>query len=132
MKTAPKPYSVIGNADWKDYSVEADVLIEGGDVEIGGRFNGDMSKLSYRLSLDKAGNWRLFYRDKTFATGTIANLKGAGWHRMKITFAGNRISVAIDGKRLVEVTDQSATSGMAYIASTYDPNLFDDFVINTL
>jgi len=129
MKKAPKPYSVIGDTDWKDYRVEVDVLMEGGDVEIGGRFNGDMDKLSYRLSLDKAGNWRLFYRDKTFATGTIANFEGAGWHRMRLAFAGDRISAAIDGKHLAEAIDQSARSGLAYVASTYHPNLFDNFAI---
>ncbi len=128
-KTAPKPYSVIGDASWSDYSVSADVLIDSGDVELGGRFDADMTNLSYRFSLDKSGAWRLLYRDKTLASGAIAGFEGAAWHRMTLSFAGDRITAALEGKSLGQATDSSAKSGLAYIASTYHPNLFDNLTI---
>jgi galactosylceramidase len=129
MKTAPKPYSVIGDPQWSDYSVHADVFIHAGDVEIGGRFDGDMSKLSYRLALDQSGKWRLIYREKILASGAVANFPSAAWRRLGLSFSGSRISASLDGNPLAEVTDPSASRGMAYIASTYHPNLFDNVSI---
>jgi hypothetical protein len=125
-----KPYSVIGNSEWTDYSISFDVKIEADNVEIGGHFN-SMRLLSYRFSLNKAGNWRLFYRDKNLASGSIANFDASFWHRMSLSFQGESISASIDGKQLCMVIDNSAKSGMAYIASTYYPNMFDNFSVDT-
>ena len=35
-----KPFTVIGDQKWSDYALSADVRIDGGDVELGGRFGG--------------------------------------------------------------------------------------------
>ena len=85
-----------------------------------------MNKLCYRLSLDKSGNWRLFHGDNTLASGTIPGLQGDVWHRMRLSFSGDRISASIDSEPLAQVTDSSVKSGMAYIASTFHPNHFDN------
>ena len=39
---------------------------------------------------------------------------------------GDRISGTVDGKNLAAVTDASRAKGMAFLASTYDRNLFDN------
>lgn len=136
MKKEPKPYSVIGDASWSDYAVSADVLIDAGDVELGGRFGpapagvtADANKLSYRFSLDKVGAWRLLYRDKVLASGAVRGFDGAAWHRMTISFSSEKISAVLDGKALAQVSDGSAQGGLAYVASTYNPNLFDNISI---
>ena len=105
--------------------LSADVRIAGGDVQVGGRFN-DQNKLSYRLSLAKDGGWRLNYQDRALASGRITGFDGSSWHNLKIAMDGKVIRGAIDGKQVAEVTDDAASAGMAYLASTYDPNLFDN------
>jgi galactosylceramidase len=136
MKNAPKPYSVIGDPDWTDYAVTADVFIEAGDVEIGGRYDAakpdetvDKNMLSYRLILDKAGAWKLMHRNAVLASGSLASFDSARWHNLKLAFSGDRISATIDGKSLASVSDATARRGLAFIASTYNQNLFDNLKI---
>ena len=74
MQGIIKPYTVIGDQKWSDYSLSADVRIVGGDVELGGRF-GDQNKLSYRWILAKDGAWKLNYQEKTLASGAIGELR---------------------------------------------------------
>ena len=38
----------------------------------------------------------------------------------------------VDGKKLAAVTDQSRAKGMAFLASTYDHNLFDNLRVGPL
>lgn len=126
----PKPYSVIGNSEWSDYTISSDVFIEASDVEIGGRFNGDISRLSYRFILEKSGNWGLFYQNKELASGGINSFDASLWHSMSLSFLGDSISATINSKPLVTVIDNSTKSGMAYIVSSYYPNMFDNVTIN--
>jgi len=130
MMTFPKPYSVVGNCGWTNYSISAEVFITASDVEIGGRYDGNMNKLSYRFGLDKSGNWRLSYRDKTLASGWTFVFDASLWHRMCLSFTDENITVSLDGNVVARVKDSSAKSGMAYIASSYYPNMFDNFVID--
>jgi galactosylceramidase len=39
---------------------------------------------------------------------------------------GNELTGFVDGKKLAAVTDASRAKGMAFLASTYDHNLFDN------
>jgi galactosylceramidase len=126
----PKPYSVFGNSEWSDYTISSDVFIEASDVEIGGRFDCDLSKLSYRFVLEKSGNWSLFYQDKSLAYGSINSFDASLWHIMSLSFLANSISATIDGRPLAKVIDNSAKSGLAYIVSSYYPNMFDNVTIN--
>lgn len=48
---------------------------------------------------------------------------------MKFVLRGTKMKGFIDGKLLAEVTDSSAESGMAILASSYDGNLFDNLAI---
>lgn len=136
MKNAPKPYSVLGDPDWTDYSLSADVLITSGDVEIGGRYDAakpdettDKNMLSYRLVLDKAGAWKLMHRNATLASGALTGFDAAAWHALKLTFLGPRVSAAIDGRVVASLSDATAKRGLAFIASTYHQNLFDNLAI---
>jgi hypothetical protein len=42
---------------------------------------------------------------------------------------GNQITGLVDGKSLTTVTVEKGMKGMAFIASTYDHNLFDNIQV---
>ena len=120
-----KPHTLFGDSNWHDYAIEADVLLAGGDVEIGGRY-ADRDKLGYRWILTRDGRWQLNWQYASLAAGQIANFDPAAWHRLRLTLKRDRISGAIDGRQVAAVTDKSRSKGMAFLASTYDHNLFDN------
>ena len=124
-----KPYTVLGDQDWRDYGVSADVYVGRGDVEVGGRY-GDQNNLSYRLILDKAGQWKLNYQKMVLALGTIDGFDGSVWHSLELVMRGDVIWALIDGREVASVRDSSRSSGMAFLASTYDPNGFDNLMIH--
>ncbi len=123
-----KPYTVIGSQKWADYALSADVRLDGGDVELGGRF-GDQNLLSYRWILAKNGSWKLNYQSKVLAAGKMQGFDGAAWHAMRIVLRGTTIRGYLDGRMLAGVTDSSRARGMAYLASTYHGNMFDNVSI---
>jgi galactosylceramidase len=126
-----KPHTLFGDIGWKDYIIEADVLIAGGDVEVGGRY-ADREKLGYRLILAHDGRWQLNSQLTTLASGQIGKFNPAAWHHLALTFHGDQIVGAVDGNQLASVTDKSPSSGMAFLASTYDRNLFDNIRVGPL
>ncbi|MGA2617440.1 MAG: hypothetical protein ABSF26_07510 [Thermoguttaceae bacterium] len=123
-----KPYTVIGSQKWSDYALGADVRLEAGDVELGGRF-GDQNLLSYRWILAKDGSWKLNYQGKVLASGKIPGFDGTAWHAMRIVLRGTTIRGYLDGRMLAAVSDSARSQGMAYLASTYHGNLFDNVSI---
>ena len=120
-----KPHTLFGDVNWQDCVIEADVLLAGGDVEIGGRY-ADREKLGYRWILTRDGHWQLNWQETSLAAGQIEGFKPADWHHLWLELYGDRISGAVDDKKLAAVTDKSGGKGMAFLASTYDHNLFDN------
>jgi len=120
-----KPYSLFGDSKWQDCKIESDVFIAGGDVEIGGRY-AHREKLGYRWILANNGNWRLNWQTNTLASGELPGFDNKEWHKLCLEMKGDMICGYVDGKKLAEVTSQTGTNGMAFIASTYDRNLFDN------
>ena len=126
-----KPYTVLGDADWTDYSISADVFIAGGNVEIGGRFE-DQYKLTYGLVLEDSGAWELKYKDDVLASGIIKKFNNSKWYNIRLDMHGENIIAYINGKKLVSILDKSRDSGMAYLASTYNPNCFDNLSVSPI
>jgi hypothetical protein len=120
-----KPHTLFGNPAWKDYMIEADVLIAGGDVEIGGRY-ADRNKLGYRWILSHDGRWQLNWQSAVLASGHIEKFDPSVWHHLGLTLHGNTISGSIDGRKKAAVRHKPVNQGMAFLASTYDRNLFDN------
>lgn len=120
-----KPHSLFGDSNWKDYSIEGDVLLNGGDVEIGGRY-ADRDKLGFRWILTRDGRWQLNWQYTTLASGQIRNFVPSEWHHLRLEMKSNQITGLVDGKQLATVTADGSAKGMAFIASTYDRNLFDN------
>ena len=94
-----KPHTLFGDTDWKDCAIEADVLLAGGDVEIGGRY-ADRNKLGYRWILARDGRWQLNWQYTSLAAGQIENFDPAAWHHLRLTFKADRIRGSIDGRQL--------------------------------
>lgn len=126
-----KPHSLLGDENWKDYAIEADVYIAGGDVEIGGRY-AERNKLGFRWILTSDGRWQLNWQYTTLASGQIANFKPAEWHHLRLEMNGDQISGFVDNKKMTTVSDKSGLKGMAFIACTYDRNMFDNIHVEPL
>ena len=126
-----KPHTLFGDVNWQDCVVEADVLLDGGDVEVGGRY-GDRDKLGYRWILTRDGRWQLNWQYTTLASGQIVKFKPSIWHHLRLEMKGNEIIGCVDGKQLAKVTDQSGKKGMAFLACTYDRNLFDNVRVSSI
>jgi len=126
-----KPHSLFGDENWQDYAIEADVLIAGGDVEIGGRYV-ERNKLGYRWILTSDGRWQLNWQYTTLASGQIVNFKPAEWHHLRLEMSGDQITGFVDNKKMTTVSDKSGLKGMAFIACTYNRNMFDNIRVEPL
>jgi galactosylceramidase len=120
-----KPHTLFGDPNWRDCTIEADVLLAGGDVEIGGRY-ADREKLGYRWMLTRDGRWQLNWQYTTLAAGQIVKFDPAVWHHLRLEMKGGLLTGHVDGTKMAAVTDNSQATGMAFLASTYDRNLFDN------
>ena len=123
------PHTIFGDNLWKDYELSADVKIAGGETGIGGRYD-DMGKMGCWLSLAASGKWSVSYHSDVLASGTLAKFDTGAWHRLKIGFAGERMTAFIDGVPLADVAVSSKTNaGRCFLTSSYDPNLFDNIQV---
>ena len=130
-----KPYTVFGDPAWSSYAISADVKISGGDVEIGGRWDGKngsdnhFHKLSYRWILGKQGDWRLCYGDTELLKGRAQEFDGEAWHRLKLVFDGHKLRGFLDGRKLADAEHAGPMKGMGVLASSYDLNCFDSLAV---
>jgi hypothetical protein len=80
------------------------------------------------LALSKEGEWRLAFDAQTLASGSVKRFDDSAWHELKLAFHGELVEAFLDGRRIAEVTHPSR-SGCVALASSYDPNLFDNLEI---
>ena len=78
-----KPHTLFGDVNWQDYAIEGDVLLTGGDVEIGGRY-AERNKLGFRWILTRDGRWQLNWQYTTLASGQIIEFKSSDWHHLRL------------------------------------------------
>ncbi|MGF7080402.1 hypothetical protein [Mucilaginibacter sp. UYCu711] len=126
-----KPHSLFGDLNWEDYAIESDILLKGGDVEIGGRY-ANRDKLGYRWILTRDGRWQLNWQYTVLASGQIHNFTPLDWHHIRLEMIGTQISGFVDGKKMTAISAESTVKGMAFIASTYDRNLFDNINVEPI
>ena len=145
------PYTIIGDRDWKDYEVSADLMLDGGGwAGVMGRINGTGSgwgcnPKGYYARLAQDGTVSIWVANssqngepgKQLASGKLADFKSGKWHNLKLRFAGTKISVLVDEAEVATATDSTYASGMAGLVSGGEKNtrntaLFDDLVINAV
>jgi len=145
------PYTILGDRDWKDYEVSAEIMLDaGGWAGVMGRISGTGSgwgcnPKGYYARLAQDGTVSIWVANssqngepgKQLASGKLADFKAEKWHNLKLRFSGTKISVLVDDAEVVTATDGTYASGMAGLVSGGEKNtrntaLFDDMVINAV
>lgn len=129
--------SIIGDKNWSDYSVRADILLEEpgyarvmgrvSRVTLDGQING------YQLYLTDKGAWKLVYSTTGTAMDSgIVHCRLNEWHNLRLAFRGDTISAYIDCKLLSRQFNTKFSAGMAGIGNGYNKGLYDNIVIAPL
>ena len=146
-RTAKRPFTMVGDLDWKDYRVSTDVLLEQpGAVDLIGRLSGmsgwDVPN-SYVLRVADSGEWFLLKstikdgpkedvkeEEIVLAQGQVSALGTNRWHHLALVFKDASITAQIDGVPVKSITDGSFAKGMAGLGTVaYVPAEFDHFEV---
>jgi hypothetical protein len=138
------PYTFMGEGNWDNYTVTADVMFEQagainllGRVGQQGRNNNGLN--AYHLRLSSTGAWSIEkssistvtgapWAFSTLASGTTTAPGTNSWHTVAFTLQGPTLSAAVDGVTVGSATDSSYTAGQAGLGVTgYQTQQFDNF-----
>lgn len=121
------PYTILGDRNWQNYTVSADIYLDGGGAAgVMGRVNdvgsgyGCVPK-GYYLKISEDGHFGFYVmrqaKDETsggeLASGSIPQFDGKRWHNLKLRFAGNLIAGAVDYVTILSVSNNLYSHGMA-------------------
>jgi galactosylceramidase len=143
------PYTIIGDRNWTDYEVSADICLDnGGAAGVMGRVNsvgtgyGCVPK-GYYLSLAADGTCSLYAPQgrnnndpgTQLATAKVDNISSNQWHNVKLQFSGEIITGFVDGVQALSATNSLFAKGMAGLAAGTGPGTrntayFDNLLIN--
>jgi hypothetical protein len=141
----PDPFTFLGSADWSDYEISVDALIEAaGNVALVGRIDSaacvDDPKVrwasGYVLTVRQDGSWEL--NNSRFKVAVLKLASGkvsfqlGGWHHLSLAFKGAAIRASIDGAPVANVTDTTHTKGMGGIGTGWNKAQFDNFCLGTV
>ncbi len=121
------PYTIIGDRNWKDYEIVADVcLSSGGWAGVMGRVNGTGTGYGckpngYYMTLSSDGTCSLYVsqqNDKNelgalLASGKISNIAADQWHTLMLSFSGSAIEGFVDKIQVLSAVDSTFSEGMA-------------------
>lgn len=99
------PSAIVGDVNWRDYTVSADVLLQtSGPAYLYGHNGGCW------LRIDSDGTWTLHtgVRELTGALPGALNT----WHTLMLSFVGVHIQAYIDGTLVASVDDSTSASGL--------------------
>ncbi|NLF09540.1 MAG: galactosylceramidase, partial [Pirellulaceae bacterium] len=107
----PEPYTMIGSANWRDYEVECEALVEqSGYAAVYGRIatslQNEYPPRGYWLKAGADGRWELKAFTGTLAAGRCP-FAADQWHALKLKFDGPRITASIDGREVVSIEDRT-------------------------
>jgi O-glycosyl hydrolase len=135
----PNPFTLAGDESWMDYSVVADVrFLSNSSAALIGRIDSsDVFKdgkalwpSGYVLRINPKGAWELLSAQYNKPTETLASgstmLNSNQWHRLQLSFRGNRITASIDGKPLSTVESTAHPHGMFGLGTEWDHVQFDN------
>jgi galactosylceramidase len=145
-----KPYTILGDSQWTDYEVSADVSFDdGGWAGVMGRVNHtgngwDGNPDGYYARLDATnGTCAIFIadehlkgsHDKQLAAGAVKDWKVDGWHNVKLRFEGSKLTMLVDGDAVVSADDGTFQHGLAGLItggqfSVRNSALFDNLLID--
>lgn len=139
----PDPFTLAGDASWRDYAISADVQIPNtGVATLFGRIDSanvfaDPKAIypsGYGLILKSNGEWRListaYKKDEiVLASGDISEVPGQ-WHHLQMNFDHASIAVTIDHHRVAQVADSSHDHGMFSLGSNWTQVQFDNLTVD--
>jgi len=149
------PYTVLGDKNWTDYEVSADLCLDnGGWAGVMGRVNNLGSGTvclprGYYMRLAEDGTCALFAATGApgrgggtaagtqLATGKAGNVAANQWHNVKLRFSGATITGLVDEVRVLTVTNNLYAGGMAGLVTGGENNarntaLFDNLIVNAV
>jgi len=150
------PYTIIGDKNWKDYEISADVYLDnGGWVGIMGRVNNTgggygCNPAGYYLRMDIDGTCSLYKatqehgrgataqpaRQTQLATFKVPAISGNQWHNLKIQFSDKNIIGFVDQTKVLTASDTTFTNGMAGLVTGGEKDarntaFFDNLIIKS-
>ena len=130
----PSVETVIGDTAWADYDINVNVSIteNTGSAKIIGRVmeihRGNDNPEGYWFKITTGNNWTLNAGSQILASGR-ADFPPFRWHSLSMRLRGQTISVLVDNKEVVSLTDAKYTHGLAGLGSDFNFVEFDDFEI---
>jgi hypothetical protein len=137
-------FSLIGEMNWTDIEVSADVMFPAFSREHSGELFASViargyqgavwaafqvaNPVGYNFRLYADGRWKLLTADEEIAAGSV-NVSRKEWVNLKIACRGSVISGYINGDKVCEVNDPMYRRGLAGIGSSFDPVMFDNLKI---
>jgi galactosylceramidase len=144
------PYTVLGDRNWKDYEVAADVCLnDDGWAGVMGRVIGTGSGYGckpngYYLSLSADGSCSLYVSRQDekaemgtlLATGKASHIAANQWHTLRLSFSGRTLTGSVDKIQVLAATDSTFPEGMAGLVTgsksrTKNTALFDNLMITS-
>lgn len=142
--SGPKPVTNLGDDNWTNYAVSADVLFSTKTVGksqnyigVGARYiSAYAGKSGYWLQLFDDGSYAL-NKDGTAVASSkkpFAGFKKSSWYQMKIKVNHNVITGYINNKKVLEYTDTERiyASGRAALYSEFNMNYFDNLKVEAI
>ena len=143
------PYTILGDRNWKDYEISADVYLNAngwagilGHVTATGSGYG-CKPSGYYMNLKTDGTCSLFVTKQDekkneagtlLATGKASNISANQWHILMLSFSGRTIKGFVDKIQIISVVDSTFSEGMVGLVSGSDDkksniSLFDNLII---
>ena len=146
------PYTVLGDQDWKDYEVSADIYLDnGGWAGVMGRVSNTGSGYGctpkgYYLRLAKDGTCALCVVNQgggrgapatQIAAGKAVNVGGKQWHNLKLQMSGSTLKGFVNEKEVLSANNNALGGGMAGLVTGGEGNtrntaLFGNLIVNTV
>ncbi|GIF16696.1 ricin-type beta-trefoil lectin domain protein [Actinoplanes teichomyceticus] len=139
-----EPYTLLGDLNWRNYTVSSDVLLErSGYVQLVGRagnynHDGPQNLNAYYLRVADDGSWSIRSNDtggtqRVLAGGTTTALGTGRWHRLSLTLDGATLTAAIDGTTVGRASDSAWVAGqVGYATGQGVPAQFDNLSVTPL
>ena len=129
----PYPETFLGDANWSDYAVDVEALVEkAGFVSLFGRVGKVPQSAAppdgYWLKVDHRGFWELGTASLALASGKVSFSAGT-WHKLGLRFAGSQIKAFIDDQPVTELMDDTCLSGMVGVGSGWHRAQFDNLSV---
>jgi hypothetical protein len=130
----PSVETFTGDTAWTDYEVGVNVNIaeNTGSAKVFGRVmdvrRGNDYPAGYWFKITSGSKWTLNAGDQKLASGD-AYFPPFIWHNITMTLKGNRISVSVNNKEVISVTDSNFAHGLAGVGSDFNFTEFDNFEV---